>query len=109
MNPTQALATALSLAVVRIASAAVPAPDSLPLSPAESLRRIHVREGYKVELVAHEPLTIDPVAIDWSPDGKLWVVEMADYPLGLDGQGKPGGRVRVLEDSDGDGRFDRQT
>ena len=34
---------------------------------------------------------------------------MADYPLGMDGRGKPGGRVRVLEDTDADGRYDRQT
>ncbi len=31
---------------------------------------------------------------------------MADYPLGMDGQGKPGGRIRVLQDNDGDGRYD---
>ncbi|HXG46842.1 MAG TPA: PVC-type heme-binding CxxCH protein, partial [Methylomirabilota bacterium] len=84
-------------------------PVSPPLSPLESLRKIHVRPGYAVELVASEPLVIDPVAIDWSPDGRLWVVEMADYPLGMDGKGKPGGRIRVLEDADGDGRYDRQT
>ena len=50
---------------------------------------------------------IDPVAIDWGPDGKLWVAEMADYPSGIDGQGKPGGRIRYLEDSNGDGQYDR--
>ncbi|MBW3599717.1 MAG: HEAT repeat domain-containing protein, partial [Planctomycetes bacterium] len=38
---------------------------------------------------------------------RLWVVEMRDYPNGMDGQGNPGGRVKVLEDSDGDGRYDR--
>lgn len=88
---------------------AVPPPASPPLSPAESLKKIHVRDGYRVELVASEPLTMDPVAIDWDPAGRLWVVEMADYPLGLDGKGQPGGRVRVLEDVDGDGRYDKQT
>jgi putative membrane-bound dehydrogenase-like protein len=91
------------------AVAAVPAPESQPLSPLESIRKIHLTPGFGVELVASEPLVIDPVAIDWSPDGRLWVVEMADYPLGLDGKGKPGGRVRVLEDMDGDGRYDKQT
>ncbi len=85
------------------------APDSPPLSPLESMRKIHLTPGYAVELVASEPLLLDPVAIDWSPDGKLWVVEMADYPLGTDGKGKPGGRVRVLEDTDGDGRPDKHT
>ncbi len=56
--------------------------------------------------MASEPLTVDPVAIDWDSKGRLWVVEMSDYPLGMDGQGKPGGRVRVLSDTDGDGDYD---
>ncbi len=78
-----------------------------PKSPAASLTALRVREGFKVELVAAEPLVVDPIAVDWGPDGKLWVVEMADYPLGVDG--KPGGRVRFLEDTDADGRYDRST
>jgi putative membrane-bound dehydrogenase-like protein len=47
--------------------------------------------------------------IDWGADGKLWVVEMGDYPLGIDGRGKFGGVVRFLEDTDGDLRYDKQT
>ncbi len=91
-------------------NAAVPAPEvPPPLGPRESLAKLHVRDGFGVELVAAEPLIADPVAIDWDAAGRLWVVEMADYPLGMDGQGKPGGRIRVLEDTDGDGRPDRST
>ncbi len=78
-----------------------------PLSPAESLKKIHVSPGYRAELVASEPLVLDPVAIDWDTSGRLWAVEMADYPLGMDGKGKPGGRVRVLEDTNGDGIYDK--
>ncbi len=74
-----------------------------------SLRSIEVAEGFEVKLVAAEPLVADPVAMDWGPDGRLWVVEMADYPLGVDGQGKPGGRVRFLEDTNDDGVYDRST
>ena len=77
-----------------------------PLSPQESMKSIYVRDGFEVQLVASEPQVLDPVAIDWGPDGKLWVVEMADYPSGIDGNGKPGGRVRVLEDQDGDGYYE---
>ncbi len=84
-------------------------PDPAPLSPAESLARIHVRSGFEVQLVAAEPEVIDPVAIDWGFDGKLWVAEMADYPSGMDGQGKPGGRIRFLEDRNGDGRYETST
>ncbi len=89
--------------------AAAPEPESLPLSPAESLKMLHVRDGYVAELVAAEPLVKDPVGIAWGADGRLWVAEMADYPLGMDGNGKPGGRIRFLEDVDGDGRYDKST
>jgi putative membrane-bound dehydrogenase-like protein len=82
-------------------------PESQPRSPSDSLKAIHVPEGFRVELVASEPLVQDPVAIDWAPDGRLWVAEMADYPSGIDG--KPGGRVRFLEDRDGDGRYESST
>ena len=79
------------------------------LSPTQSLATLQVPAGFTVELVAAEPLVKDPVRLDWGEDGKLWVVEMADYPLGIDGKGKPGGRVRFLEDTDGDGRYDKST
>ncbi|MBC8876597.1 MAG: polysaccharide deacetylase family protein [Planctomycetes bacterium] len=78
-------------------------------SPEETLRGLVVRPGFRVELVAAEPMVTDPVDIAFGPDGKLWVVEMADYPLGMDGRGKPGGRVRYLEDTDGDGKYDKST
>jgi putative membrane-bound dehydrogenase-like protein len=80
-----------------------------PRSPAESLASMVVRPGFTIELVAAEPLVLDPVAIAWGADGKLWVVEMADYPLGIDGRGRHGGEVRFLEDTDGDGQYDRST
>ena len=47
--------------------------------------------GHRVTLVASEALVEDPIAFSFGPDGKLWVVEMGDYPLGLDGKGKGGG------------------
>ena len=78
-------------------------------SPEDSLRSIEVLDGFKVELVVAEPMVMDPVDVGWGPDGKMWIVEYADYPLGLDGNGKPGGRVRFLEDTDGDGRYDKST
>ncbi|MDG2126580.1 MAG: c-type cytochrome [Fuerstiella sp.] len=80
-----------------------------PTEVARALETIHVRDGFEVQLVAAEPLVKDPVAIDWGPDGKLWVVEMADYPLGIDGKAKPGGRIRFLEDTNNDGQYDKST
>ena len=78
-------------------------------SPAASLAAINVAAGFVVELVAAEPMVRDPINLAWGPNGRMWVVEMADYPSGMDGQGKPGGRIRVLESTRGDGQYDRAT
>lgn len=80
-----------------------------PRSPDESLSLIHLPDGFTVELAAAEPLVLDPVAFDWDERGRLWVVEMADYPMGMDNKGKSGGRIRVLDDLDGDGQYDKST
>ena len=82
-------------------------PTAEAMSPVESLQAIQVRPGFEVELVVSEPMVLDPTDINWGPDGRLWVAEMADYPMGVDGQGTPGGRIRFLEDQDRDGKYDR--
>jgi putative membrane-bound dehydrogenase-like protein len=80
-----------------------------PKSPQDSLAQMQTDAGLKIELVASEPLIESPVAIDWGADGKLWVVEMRDYPMGMDGQWKPGGRVKYLESTHHDGKYDKAT
>jgi putative membrane-bound dehydrogenase-like protein len=80
-----------------------------PMTPEQSLRSIKVRSGFTVELVAAEPLVRDPIAFAWGAGGKLWVVEMGDYPLGVDGKGKPGGKIKFLEDTKGTGKYDKAT
>ena len=80
-----------------------------PLSATEALRHFRTKPGLKVELAASEPLIQDPVAIDWGADGKLWVCEMHDYPSGLDSNWQPGGRVKFLTDTNGDGLYDSST
>ncbi len=80
-----------------------------PLSPDESLRCIKTKPEFEVQLVAAEPLVQSPVAIDWDARGRLWVCEMFDYPTGVDENWKPGGRIKILSDSDGDGRYDKAT
>lgn len=77
-----------------------------PLPPQASLKAIQARPGFVVELAAAEPLVTSPVAIDFGPDGRMWVAEMYDYPSGIDNQFGPGGRIRVLADEDGDGQYD---
>ena len=74
------------------------------LSPEASLRAIAPRAGFKVELMAAEPLVQDPIAFVWGADGKFWVVEMGTYPSGANA-----GRVKFLEDTDGDGKYDKAT
>lgn len=111
-----ALCLALGIGMIssRAADSAPLAPDSQePLEPEAALASMQVPKGYRVELVAAEPLVMDPVAFDWGPDGRLWVAEMRDYPNGLTWNGagdplnEPGGRIKVLSDTDGDGRYDQ--
>jgi putative membrane-bound dehydrogenase-like protein len=71
--------------------------ETMPLSPQQSLATIQVRKGLTVELMVAEPLVTSPVAIDFGPDGKLWVAEMYDYPLGASGNYEPGGRIRLVQ------------
>lgn len=80
-------------------------PMTPPQSPEEALRSFRVHPGFQVELVAAEPVVIDPVSFAWGEDGRMWVVEMRDYPLGMDGKGKPGGVIKTLENPDAQGRF----
>ncbi|MBL8890245.1 MAG: HEAT repeat domain-containing protein [Planctomycetaceae bacterium] len=77
-----------------------------PKSPQASLDAMKTHPEFRIELVASEPLICDPVAIDFGPDGRLWVVQMNDYPEGLDGKYQAGGSVRVLTDTTGDGHYD---
>ena len=77
-----------------------------PLSPEGSLAHFHLPPGLKAEIVAAEPEVIDPVAIRFDEFGRLWVVEMRDYPNGPGAGRPPLSRVKLLEDRDGDGRFE---
>jgi putative membrane-bound dehydrogenase-like protein len=83
-----------------------------PLSPAEAVASFRVPAGFRMELVAAEPLLVDPVDVVYDPDGRAYVVEMRGYPLPEkpdEPRPEPISRVRLLFDDDGDGRFDRST
>ena len=75
-----------------------------PLSPEEARDRFVLPEGFRVELAAAEPDVRDPVAMAFDRQGRMLVVEMDDYPVG-----PASGRVRLLEDRDGDGRFEKSS
>lgn len=78
-----------------------------PLSPEESLRAFQLSdERLRIELVAAEPEVIDPVAMQFDAAGRLWVVEMGDYPFGPAPGQPPKSRIKLLQDNDRDGRFE---
>ncbi len=82
-----------------------------PLSPQDSIAAIEVgNDGPAVELLAAEPLVVDPVEVAFDDAGRLWVVEMRDYPFAPVANGNTKqGRIRILEDADADGIYDRAT
>ena len=66
-----------------------------------------IGDDVRIELVAHEPQVVDPVAIAFDERRRLYVVENRGYPDPMDGKSAPAiGRVALLEDLDGDGRYE---
>ncbi len=86
-------------------------PPSPVLSGEDALKSFKLAPGFRIELVAAEPLVQEPVAMVFDPDGRLWVVEMTGYMPNADGIGenKPVGKIVTLEDTNGDGRMDKRT
>jgi putative membrane-bound dehydrogenase-like protein len=124
--PFTSVLVALSAICLSAAQAAEPpAPPSLdklpripPKSPAEAAKTFRVLDGFRMDLLAAEPLVASPVAITYDEDGRAYVCEMRDYPYTDKAHHKPNqenptdapiGQVRLLEDSDDDGVFDKAT
>jgi len=103
-----AITLVIAAGVVTLSAVQQPAPV---LSPAEALRTFAMPAGYRVELVASEPLIQDPIVIDWDPAGRLWAIELPGYMRDIKASGEydPVGRIVVLEDANGDGVMDRRT
>lgn len=70
---------------------------------------LELHPDLEISLFAREPDVVDPVALAFDELGRAFVVEMRDYPYGLGPDRRPGGTIRLLEDTDGDGRADRST
>ena len=81
------------------------------LSPEESLEKFYLPEGYKIELVASEPMVNEPVAIAWDGNGKMYVAQMDTYMQNVDaiGEDEPISQIKLLVDLDGDGKMDKST
>ncbi|MBP88602.1 MAG: cytochrome C [Planctomycetaceae bacterium] len=79
-----------------------------PKEPREALKTFRLQPGFRIELVAAEPLIRDPVAIDFDESGRMYVVEYPEFNEYSFNKGpKPSGAVKLLEDTNGDGRFDK--
>ena len=80
-----------------------------PLAPDKAPESFRLEPGLRIELVASEPLIESPVAIAFDERGRLYVAENRGYPTGP-GEGQPPvGRIALLEDTNGDGRFDKRS
>ncbi len=108
-RPTHCAAAAASVLLATFVCAAEPPEIKSPLEPKDSLRHFQLDPGLKIELAAAEPEVVDPVAIRFDEHGRMWVVEMRDYPHGPAEGEAPLSRIRVLEDRDGDGYFETAT
>jgi len=67
-----------------------------------------IEDGFKLQMIASEPLLVAPVAMDFDNKGRMWVVEMSGYMQDLEGNGEndPIGSIKILEDLDNDGVID---
>src|SRR5438132_1828491 len=81
-------------------------PRLKPTEAKDAAKTFILKPGYSIELVAAEPLVESPVDMAFDEEGRLWVVEMVDYPFDEKEGSPPQGRLVVLEDSKGDGRYD---
>jgi hypothetical protein len=70
----------LAVLALAVCGADVPFPRTAPLAPADALKSFTIQDGFRFDLVAAEPLVMDPVAAAYDEDGLLYVVEMSDYP-----------------------------
>ena len=86
-----------------------PLPFQLPLSPEASLQYTQAPVGWKLELFAAEPDIINPISLAWDERGRLWVAETVDYPNEIKPERKGNDKIKILEDTDGDGRCDKVT
>jgi len=83
--------------------------EDTPLTAADSLKSMRLSEDFHVELFASEPQVMSPVEMVFDEDGRIYVAEMMDYPDDPPASKPARSRIRMLEDTDGDGKPDRVT
>ncbi len=80
-----------------------------PLSVKASMERTQVAPDLRLELFAAEPEISKPIALAWDEQGRCWVAETSDYPHGVKPGGEGNDRIKICEDTDGDGKADKFT
>ncbi len=115
--PSPAIAAVALLFITPLGAQPTPAdlalddllPRIAPVEPKDALSTFRLDAGLRIELAAAEPDVADPIALAFDEDGRMYVAEMRDYPYDPSPDNPPLGRVRRLEDRDGDGLFEHST
>src|SRR5262249_11210182 len=104
--------TAFSITLVSVAAEPTLTSNDLPrfpaIEPKDALTTFRVKKGFHMELAASEPNVVSPVALSFDENGRMYVVEMIDYSERRE-EVPHLGRIRLLEDTAGDGVFDKST
>jgi putative membrane-bound dehydrogenase-like protein len=80
-----------------------------PLTTAEAAKHMQIPAGFELQLFASEPEIVNPIAMTWDERGRLWVLETVDYPNERKEAGQGNDILRIIEDTNGDGRADKFT
>lgn len=86
-----------------------PLPLQAPFAQPESEKFTHVPAEFSLEIFATEPDVINPIAMAWDEKGRLWVIETVDYPNEVRDNQVGDDRIKICEDTDGDGMADKFT
>ncbi len=80
-----------------------------PTAPKDAHKTFKLAPGFKIELVASEPAIRSPVAVDFDEDGRMYVAEFPEYNQHGNPKFKERGAIKLLEDTDNDGVYDKVT
>ena len=97
----------LLTSLILLAACSKKSAEERPLTASDSLKSMRLSEDFHVELFASEPDVMSPVEMAFDENGNIYVAEMMDYPDDPPA-GKPArSRIRLLQDTNGDGKVDR--